>query len=335
MAVLAVIVGFANAEESTSTSTSTIPTQTATATNATTTPVPPIVKDIKESELRQELSIKEIYGRVICRELGKCPLAEAKPSTEALMKASKVTEIGAGYIKVSIFGYSYKVDMANSKIVRQYWGESSVDEFSVGDIVNVFGYLDPLDNYLVHAQNVRNVSIQKVNDVFKGSIESINSSDMTFVLKTDGRGNQTVVVSSLTKIVRATGTASFADLQVGMKVVVRGLWNKTLSRINADVIVIGGGGEVRAFFKATGEKVEKALEKAEEKLEKTEEKVAKKEEKGGNTEGLKAKIDEIQKKINELLNKLRGTSSTPTTTTSTTTNTTTPTTTSSGTSTNQ
>jgi len=132
---------------------------------SSTRPLIPNISEIKE-ELRQELSIKEIRGRVVCQAIGVCP--KAGENTEVLIKSAKVEEIGADYLKISIFGYQYKVDLVNAKIVRYGWLESHINEFSVGDIVNVWGFLDEGDKYLIHAKNVRNISIQKVHNVFRG-----------------------------------------------------------------------------------------------------------------------------------------------------------------------
>jgi hypothetical protein len=276
----------------------------AAATGATIAPLPPNIKDIAEKDLRQELSIKEIKGRVLCSEVGAC-VGDAKSSTEVLIKSAKVTEVGADLIKISIFGISYKVDIKEAKLVRNYWGGSEIDEFSVGDIINVFGYLDENDNFLIHAKTVRDVSIQKVHNVFKGVIESIDAASNTFVLQTEERGNQTVVVSSDTKIIKATSTASFSDLQVGMKVIVRGLWDKTLSKIQARLIIVGDEKSFRPFFKkAWPTKVEKLEGKIEKFTEKAETKV------GESAKEIKARIEELQKKITEILEKLKTATST-------------------------
>lgn len=212
--------------------------------------VKPIIKDIKNSELRQQLNISEIRGRMICREVGNCSSTTTdKSAIEILMKASKVTEIGDNYLKVSVFQYAYKIDISAANIVRHTWGPSNISEFSVGDIINVWGYLDETDTSLVHAKTIRNVSVQKIYGVFRGIIASIDSANNTFVLKTGEKGNQTVVVSSDTKIINGTTTASFADLQVGMGAVVRGVWDRTLSRIKAQTINIPGKKEFRPFLK--------------------------------------------------------------------------------------
>jgi len=208
---------------------------------------PSITAGISKEDLRQSLSIKEIPGQA---------------SNEVLIKAAKITSIGSNLLNISIFGYSYKIDIStNAKVLRQTWGVSSIDEFSVGDVVNVWGYLDSGDNYLIHAQTIRDLSIQKMHGVFKGTIDSINSTDKTFVLKTEERGNQTVIVSDSTKIIGGITTGSFPDLQVSLPVVVRGVWNKTLSKIQAEVIILGKSADVRPFFQKNSSIIKNLEEK--------------------------------------------------------------------------
>lgn len=243
-----------------------------TGSTATSTTIAPMITEVSDSDLRQELTIKEIYGRrVKCKEYesaSKCPeYTPSNQSSDVLVKAAKVTGIGTNSIKISIFGLNYEVDTSNAKIVRQYWGGSTLNEFSVGDIVNVYGYLDAYNLMLIHAQTVRNVSIQKVNNIFGGTVTNIINYPMPmcsitststepvamcvppspdtnigeFTLKTDNRGIQTVIVNGKTQFMNASGTSSFGNLQVGMNVSVRGLWDKTQSKINANLVKIYSG----------------------------------------------------------------------------------------------
>jgi hypothetical protein len=198
--------------------------------------VKPNVKDVAKNDLRQSLSVNEIVGRVICQEVGNC--SSDKPSTEVLIKAAKVTSVGVDTLGVSVFSYAYTINTKDAKIVRQSWGSSNINEFSVGDVVNVHGYLDVSNSFIVHAKTVRNVSIQLKQGVFKGTVESVNTSSSSFVLKTEEKGSQTVNVTADTKITKGTTTATFADIQVGTKLLVRGVWNKTLAKIQAILIDI-------------------------------------------------------------------------------------------------
>ena len=158
------------------------------------------------------------------------------------LTGTKITGISGtttpNLINVKVFGQDYKVQIATStNVVRQYWGKSAIDlsEFSVGDIINVYGTLDTADYFLVHAKTVRNVSIQKLHAVFTGKILSIASSTGSFTMEAKRNGTSSLLVNtdSNTKIYQGKNLKSFSDLQVGMKVMVRGIWDKTISKVQA------------------------------------------------------------------------------------------------------
>jgi hypothetical protein len=230
--------------------------------------IKPFIKNIPVEDLKQSLSIQEVEGSSLCKESDECLFSNDKFYSEVLINAAKVTDIGEKTIGVSLFGYEYKVNIEETKFVRQYWVASELDEFAVGDIINVFGYLDQSDNYLVYAKTIRNMSIQKRNTIFKGLIGSIDNVMKTFVLQTPKNGDQTVVVNSGTKIVKsepifciqmvgarcpfATSTlGAFEDLTVGEALVVRGLWSESSGKITAESIIIGFDG--RPLFNNLGQ----------------------------------------------------------------------------------
>lgn len=226
-------------------------------------PIIPIIGDNIETDLRQELSIRETRGWIICKELDRCPLSEAKNSPEVSIKSAKITEIGTDYLKISVFGYIYRANISSAKIVRASETILSIKELSIGDIVNVTGFLDIGDNYLINAATIRNVSIARKQDIFTGVAGNIILPD-AFILKTNtdtGTGKSlTVVVGADTQIIK-TGMpyscksslcplmmrpdlvetkGSFSDLKTGMQVMVRGIFNKTALKVEARLIILKG-----------------------------------------------------------------------------------------------
>lgn len=243
------------AEETNSTTTTTIEATTTTTTtiSPTTTlppsPIKPLFKGIKPEDLKQSLTIQEKIGW----RLGQLQ-NPSWDNTTIHLKAGKLTEISENLIKVEIFGYTYKVDISKANLYRQGWGKSEIDEFSIGDIINVYGFLDNTDNYLIHAINVRDMSILLTHYVFKGIIKSIDSTNKTFVLNTLQHGDLTVGVYADTKIVKfSTETkpfyveGSFADLAIDNPIIVRGVYNVNQKKIDASLIIIGN--DERPFFK--------------------------------------------------------------------------------------
>ena len=192
------------------------------------------ITDVPKKELKQKILIEE-----------------TGEGTQILIKSAQVAEISSlsggsipDLLKVKIFGQDYKIHrMPDAKVVFHSWGRSDISEFSVGDIVNAFGTLDDTDSFLVHAKTIRNVSFQFKHRAFVGEITKIPATSFAtpttdFILRTLEKGEQKVIITEKTKIFEGKAQKTISDLQVGMRVMVRGLWNKTLSEIKALIIKI-------------------------------------------------------------------------------------------------
>ncbi|MGC9031348.1 MAG: DUF5666 domain-containing protein [Minisyncoccia bacterium] len=256
--------------------------------------IDPILHNIPASQLKQELSIKENLGLNICRILGTCKTERS--NTEVLMKSAIVKGISEKQLEVSIFNLNYKIDLSNAKILRNNWKNSNLEEISLGDIINVWGYLDNQDFTLVHAKNIRDVSLQVDVKIFKGTIKSIDETDNSFVLKTENNEEKIVIVNKDTKIINGTSTGSFSDLKEGQNVIVRGILNKENSKIIAKSIIIGFENDPRGFLKEGLKIVKKEMKEIKEKSHQTSQQLR---------EQLKNQIEEIQKRINQLMEQLR------------------------------
>ena len=140
--------------------------------------IKPNIANVQKSDLKQRIQIEETSAGNLVWLTGAKITAISGTSTPNL-------------INVTVFGQNYKIQTAtDTNIVRQYWGKSAMDlsEFSVGDIINVYGTLDATDYFLVHAKTIRNISIQKLHAVFTGKILSIASSTNTLPLKPKKKG---------------------------------------------------------------------------------------------------------------------------------------------------
>lgn len=113
---------------------------------------------------------------------------------------------------------------------RKYWGKSTLDEISVGDVINVHGKWADDTKTKIIAWLIRDTSIQKRNGVFVGKVTGLSASG--WVMETVNRGSLTVAISSSTKLVNRKGeTIVQADIKVGDRVRVKGLWDKKLSTL--------------------------------------------------------------------------------------------------------
>lgn len=126
-------------------------------------------------------------------------------------------------------GKTYTVNLENNTMLRRhYWGKSDLAEFSVGNIVNVYGKWTDDTKTAINARLVKNISIQKRFGVFFGEVKSLVSGGWVMTTVSGKRQDQTVTVSSETKMENKNGeTITQADVQVGHRIRVKGLWDST------------------------------------------------------------------------------------------------------------
>lgn len=141
-----------------------------------------------------------------------------------------VATVSGGTLTVSKDGKTFTVTTdSNTKFRRHFWGVSSLAEISVGDKVNVWGKFTDDAKTTILAMMICDVSIMKRRGTFFGKV--VSKSDNSFAISTQ-RGNQTVMFDSNTKFVMRNDTSmTFAQMNVGDRVRVKGLWDKTLSKI--------------------------------------------------------------------------------------------------------
>ena len=137
-------------------------------------------------------------------------------------------------LTVSKEGVNYTV-LTNdkTKLFRRFGGKSTLDEMQIGDTLNVAGKWSDRSANTIQARTIRDVSIQKRFGTFLGTVQSLTADG--WVMTSIERGDQTVTVSADTKIVNRRGeTISQADVQVGHRVRVKGMWdsaNKTITEV--------------------------------------------------------------------------------------------------------
>lgn len=146
---------------------------------------------------------------------------------------AEVTAKSDNSLTIEKDGKSYIVNLdSKTQIRRRFWGKSELSEFSVGNMVNVIGKWTDDAHTAIDARLVRNISIQKRFGVFFGDIKSILGTGWVMSTKSENRADQTVTVTSETKFENRRGESmTQAEVKVGHKVRVRGLWDRTLNTI--------------------------------------------------------------------------------------------------------
>ncbi len=144
---------------------------------------------------------------------------------------AEVTAINGTTLTVSKDGKTYTINTSNkTKFRRLFWGQSSLAEISVGNKINAWGKWTDDNKTTMDATMVRDLSIMKRFGVFFGTVKS--KSDTNFVLTAVQRGDQTVFFDNNTKFVnRKQQTMGYGDMNVGDKIRVKGVWDKSNSKI--------------------------------------------------------------------------------------------------------
>lgn len=127
-------------------------------------------------------------------------------------------------------GKDIVVNVVKETMLKRRFGANSVlSEFMVGDELAVVAKNQD-------AKYIRNLSIQRRNAVFTGTITT--KADALFTLQTVSRGLQNVYISSTTAIHEKDKVKTYADLAVGDKVLVKGeLWDRANTKIDAKKIL--------------------------------------------------------------------------------------------------
>ncbi|MBI4973698.1 hypothetical protein HZC27_03760 [Candidatus Roizmanbacteria bacterium] len=124
---------------------------------------------------------------------------------------------------------------------RRFGANSTLSELMVGDELAVVGKRHKgtdgqYSESEVDAKYIRDLSIQRRNAVFTGTITT--KADSSFTLQTVSRGLQNVYISSTTTIHEKDKVKTYADLAVGDKVLVKGeLWDRANTKIDAKKIL--------------------------------------------------------------------------------------------------
>lgn len=154
-------------------------------------------------------------------------------SSRVIIGNGKVTAKSGSTLTVQKDSTTYTVTTdANTQFRRKFWGKSSLDEISVGNMINVIGHWTDDAHTSVLAKHVRNLSIQKRFGIFFGVVKSLSANGWVMSTISEKRADQTVTVSNSTKFTnRKEETISQSDVAVGARVRVRGLWDSSANTV--------------------------------------------------------------------------------------------------------
>ncbi len=164
---------------------------------------------------------------------------------KVLVRGAEVTGVSGNVISAHTKWGSVNMDWAvnadtGSKFVRKFGGVSSISEVAIGDFISFHGSLvsttsSPLT---VNADVVKDWSIQKKEANWNGTVKSVDTGAMSFVLDPEDGADVTVLVTSSTSIKKGEDAGVFADITVGAKVSARGVWDTVSGKLTATKIKI-------------------------------------------------------------------------------------------------
>ncbi len=191
--------------------------------------------------------LRQISQRVIRKEVSKDIKEDTKKTKENLLdkakdfmkknlqfearEKGKITILGLSNFSFIGTNGTFQVNITDKiQILKKFGGKSSLSEYSVGDEVVVFGKFTDDTKLIIDAKTVKNNSIQKRWGAFFGKVTSHNTDN--FIMETLERGSQTVYFGEAKFVNRKEVSISYGDIKVGDRVRVKGVWDKTLNKIN-------------------------------------------------------------------------------------------------------
>jgi hypothetical protein len=125
----------------------------------------------------------------------------------------------------------YSADIANAVLMRKNGASMAFTEFLVGDKVEVKGTL--WSDNSISATYIKDNSLYAHTGTFVGKITAINPTDSSFTLQSKTYGEQTIQTNNFTSFSKNGSNAGFSDMQLGMSVTAKGMWDRNQTQIVA------------------------------------------------------------------------------------------------------
>lgn len=190
--------------------------------------VTPVLAKNEQAQVRKEMKdeLREKAG-------SRPGLLRSFLQTRAAIGSGKLTAKTDTTLTVEKDGKSYTVNInSKTQLRRRFWGKATLAEMSVGDTLNIIGLWADDAKTTINARLVRDISVQKRFGVFLGEVKSLLTGGWVMSTKSDKRADQTVTVSASTKFVnRKEEAITQADVAVGHRVRVKGLWDTALNTV--------------------------------------------------------------------------------------------------------
>ncbi len=117
---------------------------------------------------------------------------------------------GQMFVRVTV------ISTGDTTFTRSYGESATVNDFKVGDLLDIEGKLSSGEGVLTVApKNIRNVSLIRAEKQFTGTVSGTSVGDMTVQLLRKKEGPTTLQLTSTTTITKGARTITLSDIQKG------------------------------------------------------------------------------------------------------------------------
>jgi hypothetical protein len=163
----------------------------------------------------------------------------ALPTTTLAYTPKTLTGVVTGFTPSGITftngtAAKYSAELAMATLTRKNGATMTLSEILVGDKVQVTGTL--WGDNSINAASLEDLSLYAHNSSFTAKITGIDPTDSSFTMQSKTYGTQTVSTNNFTTFSKNGSSATFKDLQLGMGVTVKALWDRSTQNILASQV---------------------------------------------------------------------------------------------------
>lgn len=120
---------------------------------------------------------------------------------------------GQAFIRVTILVNK------STEITKNHGEKMTVADIKEGDILDIEGTLaSGADTIMINPTRIRDISLERESRTLSGVVESINQSELSFVLANKLSGNTRIVLSASTPVGKGARSIEFKDIQTGDRI---------------------------------------------------------------------------------------------------------------------
>lgn len=128
----------------------------------------------------------------------------------------------------------------STDISKNHGEKMTVADIKEGDILDVDGSLvSGADTLMINPTSIRDISIERESQTLAGTVDSVNRSELSFVLRNSQFGSTKIILSASTPIKKGVRSIEFGDISIGDKILsASGMYDYTSNSLQADDVKV-------------------------------------------------------------------------------------------------